>query len=268
MIYETSGRAREYFELAANLYSGCEHACVYCYGADVTRKAPVHFFGRAVPRRYSGKGPLQATLVELERDAFWFQRKYKNRHILLSFVTDPYQPAEAEYQLTRQAIKILHEAGLMVAILTKGGLFATRDFDLLSKDDCFGVTLTFINQERSLEWEPGAAIPIDRMLSLEEAHKRGISTWVSLEPVISPVESLDLIDATAKFVDVFKVGKLNYSNKLPLEFWEQVKDIDWRKFALDVVEHLDALGVNYYIKRDLAEYIGRPDGITKGNVPK
>jgi len=267
MIYETSGRAREYFELAANLYSGCEHACRYCYGAAVTRKDPTEFFGRAVPRK-GGEGPLEATLVELERDAFRLARNNETRHILLSFVTDPYQPAEAKFELTRRAIKILHKNGLAVAILTKGGWLATRDFDILTRADLFGTTLTFFDPKRSREWEPGAALPSMRIKSLEDAKARGIQTWVSLEPVIDPAESLALIEATAKFVDVFKVGTLNYQGKLPRELQAQVYRIDWKNFARNVVILLDRLGANYYIKCDLAKHIGRPEGITVGNVPK
>ncbi len=268
IIYETSGRAREYFELAANLYTGCEHACRYCYGADVTRKDPKKFFGPAVPRKTGGHGPIEPILVELEGDATRLARKKETRHILLSFVTDPYQPAEEEFQLTRRAIHILHDWDLAVAILTKGGFRATRDFDLLTKDDCFGVSLTFLDPRRSRIWEPGAALPIDRMKSLEDAHARGIPTWVSLEPVIDPAESLALIEATAKFVDVFKVGTLNYSNKLPPELQDQVRGIDWKNFARNAVIMLDSLGANYYIKKDLARYIGKPEGIRKGNLPK
>lgn len=259
MIYETKGRAREYFELAANLYSGCEHACRYCYGADVTRKDPKEFFGRAVPRGN--------VLEEVEKDAARLARKNEIRHILLSFVTDPYQPLEKKILITRQAIRILHKAGLGVAILTKGGFLATRDFDLLTRADLFGVTLTFMDPRRSRSWEPGAALPVDRMKSLDDAHKRGIPTWVSLEPVIDPAESLALIEATAKFVDVFKVGTLNYPNKLPWELRDQVRGVDWKNFARNAVLLLDGLGANYYIKKDLARHIGKPEGITKGNVP-
>lgn len=268
IIYETRGRAREYFELAANLYSGCEHACRYCYGADVTRKDPKEFFGPAVPRKAGGRGSIEPILVELEVDAARLVRKHETRHVLLSFVTDPYQPAEYDYQLTRRAIHILHEWGLAVAILTKGGKLATRDFDLLTRADIFGVTLTFVDPRRSRTWEPGAALPVDRIGSLEDAHERGIPTWVSLEPVISTTESLALIEATAKFVDVFKVGMLNYSEKLPWELRDQVKGIDWKRFAQDAVNLLDDLGANYYIKKDLARHIGRPEGIQKGNIPK
>jgi len=57
-----------------------------------------------------------------------------------------------------------------------------RDFDLLNGNSNYGATLTFIDRGDSLKWEPGAALPDERMLALKEAKKRGIKTWVSLEP--------------------------------------------------------------------------------------
>lgn len=264
MIYETRGRAREYFELAANLYDGCEHGCQYCYGAGVLHKDPTEYFKPAKPRLRSKLDGLFALATDANRLA----AKGEKRHVLLSFVTDPYQPAEDEYQLTRRAIQILHKAGLPVAILTKGAERAMLDFELLTKGDCFGVTLTFSDRERSRLWEPRADLPDERILALEEAHDLGIQTWVSCEPVIDPSETLGLIETTAPFVDVFKVGTLNYPDKLPGELRRQVRNISWQEFARNAVKLLDRLGANYYIKRDLGKYIGMPDGVTVGNVPK
>lgn len=261
MIYETSGRAREYFELAANLYTGCEHGCVYCYGADVLHIKKEEFFRRAVPRQTN-----DGALAALRKDAQRLADNYETRHVLLSFVTDPYQPAEVSFNLTRRAIQILHENGLDVAILTKSGLRASRDFDILKKGDLFGTTLTFLDATRSLAWEPMADKPFYRMQSLAQAKARGIGTWVSCEPVIDPQETLQLIERTAEYVDVFKVGTLNYAKNLPHDF--KKPRIDWKTFAQNVVILLDRLGANYYIKKDLACYIGRPEGITVGKVPK
>lgn len=179
---------------------------------------------------------------------------------------DPYQPADDQFHLTRAAIQILHDNGLGVAILTKGGYRATRDFDLLNRGDLFGTTLTFVDPKRSRSWEPRAAIPADRRYSLIQAKSRGIGTWVSCEPVIDPQETLQLIEQTAEYVDVFKVGTLNYVGNLPHEF--RKPRIDWKTFAQNVVILLDRLGANYYIKEDLARYIGKPEGITVGEVPK
>lgn len=252
MIYETNGRAREYFELAANLYQGCEHACRYCYGADVLHKKPDEFFRRGVPK--------PRALEDLKDDARRLAKRGERRHILLSFITDPYQPAEAETGLTRKAIKALHEYGIFVAILTKGGQRPVRDFDLLTEFDLFGVSLTTRDPKTILRWEPNVSLPYERIRSLELAKARGIPTWVSCEPVLEPAETLALIREAAPFTDHFKVGTLNYQ--------KEAERIHWRQFAQDAVKLLDDLGKPYYIKKDLARFLGHPEGITKGNVPK
>jgi DNA repair photolyase len=72
------------------------------------------------------------------------------------------------------------DCGQPPAILTKGDMLAAaNDFDLYGPSDWFGVTLTFDNDTDSRKWEPGAALPGDRIAALKEAHNRGIRTWVS-----------------------------------------------------------------------------------------
>ena len=130
--------------------------------------------------------------------------------------------------------------------MTKGGKRAERDFDLLGPGDEFATTLTFLDKQKSLQWEPGAAIPKERIDTLRKAHELGIRTWVSLEPVIEPAETLEIIRQTHAFVDLFKVGLLNYHNV--------EKRIDWREFLKDVLATLKMYGCSYYIKKDLRRY--------------
>jgi hypothetical protein len=98
-------------------------------------------------------------------------------------------------------------------------------------------------------------LPEDRLRALEEAHKRGIETWASLEPVIDPAETLELIRRSHGFVDHFKVGKWNHDKR--------ADSIDWRKFAVEVVELLDSLGCDYYIKDDLKPFLPAERARTK-----
>ena len=112
IIYEPQGRAREYAELAANLYSGCDHGCIYCYAPLATRKDRLAFHN---PSARSN------VIQKFWQDARELNRVGEKRFILLSFTTDPYQKLDEKEQLTRQAIKILHSLDLGVSILTKGG---------------------------------------------------------------------------------------------------------------------------------------------------
>ena len=237
MIYEPRGRAAEYSPLAMNIYSGCSHGCVYCYAPAATYTNPKIFHGEPQPRRNFFR--------DLRKDL----QKYRGdrRPILLCFTTDPYQPIDESAKLTRISLKGLIENGNVVKILTKGGTKATRDFDVMREGDCaFGATLTFLDHRRSMEWEPGAATPMDRIAALRQAKSAGISTWVSLEPVIDPEAAYDIIKETHEFVDLYKVGKLNYHPR--------AKEICWRSFGINVRSLLESLGKRYYLKKDLEKF--------------
>jgi DNA repair photolyase len=238
VIYEPRGKAREYSTLAVNLYTGCGHQCEYCYAPGVIKISKV-LFSKPVPR--------QNILERLALESKKLGEQSKKGIVLLCFTCDPYQPIDEYHQLTRKAIRILHYYGLSVMILTKGGRRTERDFDLLSRNDWFGVTLTNLEDTLSLKWEPFAALPAERISSLQHAHTKGINTWVSLEPVLYPEIALEIIDKTHTFVDMFKVGMLNYH--------PHAKRINWHKFAVDIQKHLTELHCSYYLKEDLKKWL-------------
>lgn len=236
VIYEPAGRAREYSLLACNLFTGCVHGCSYCYAPKTLHITPEQF--RANVR------PKEGIIEKLRKDAEKFAGT--DKRVLLCFTCDPYQPVELEQGITREALKILRHFDVPFQILTKGGMRAARDFDLYGPNDAFATTLTLFTKYSALEYEPGAAEPIlGRVVAIREAKKRGITTWVSLEPVIIPDDSLLAIEQYYKFVDLFKIGKLNY----------QKSDIDWRQFGIEAIKLCEKFGKAYYIKDDLAKYL-------------
>ena len=251
LIYTPKGRAREYAALACNVYRGCDHQCIYCYAPSATRRSPGEF---AISSPRAG-----AFRAKLETEA----RKYRDTgvtgKVLLSFTCDPYQRLDVQERVTRSAIQILHRHGLRVEVLTKGGSRALRDLDLFTPRDAFATTLTMLDNAVSRTWEPYAATPADRIETIKQFHAAGIPTWVSLEPVLDPAAALEIIRQTHTFVDLFKVGKLNYH---PL-----AQEIDWASFADCAIRLLKSLGYQrntdpdtlqagqFYVKRDLAAYL-------------
>lgn len=235
VIYEPKGRAREYSPLALNLFRGCGHGCKYCWAPNAT----------FTPREIYSQPELRKDIVrQIGKDAI--KLAGDPRPVLLCFTCDPYQPIEALSGITRYALEKLGRHGMTVQILTKGGTRAVRDFDILARypANTFGSTLTFMDPAKSREWEPGAALPEDRIEAIRQAHDAGIRTWVSLEPVMDCDEALKIIEATHEFVDHYKVGKLNYLNL----------GIDWGEFAGRAVEMLRSLNKSFYVKKDLRSF--------------
>jgi DNA repair photolyase len=248
VIYTPSGRAGEYANhgFAVNLYKGCTHGCKYCFNTCFPWSDREKFHSQAIPRA--------DVLKSLESDLE--QIGQVDEPLFLCFSCDPYQPEEEEYRITRRAITLIHSSSNRVRILTKNGSLALRDIDFLGEGDEFGVTLTFASSEDSLMWEPGASSPDERINALYEAKKRGVRTWVSFEPVVYPEDVFDLIDKTASFVDIYKVGILNYVDKLPVEFQSRVPVVDWKSFADRVSRKLYNVGAEFYLKEDLLKAMG------------
>ena len=248
LIYEPKGRAGEYAKLALNIYRGCDHGCTYCYAPGITRRSRKDFTNSTTR--------AASFLKVLARDAALCAEARITDRILLCFTCDPYQALDRKLALTRESIQILKGAGLNVQVLTKGGVASLRDLDLLTPSDAYATTLTFTDTTygwaMSSKWEPHAAPPGERMAALKMHHDAGIPTWVSLEPVIDTKEGLAIIEAVADYTGHFKVGKLNYH---PL-----AAGIDWRAFANAAIQRLESVGKPYYIKADLARYIGRDEG--------
>lgn len=244
-IYEPRGRAREYGELAVNIYTGCNHGCSYCYARKMrerfTKKGEICGFNRPRPR----PGIVEAVRRQLERE------KITGRTIFLCFACDPY-PAEVDTTPTRAVIQTIKDSGNSVRILTKGGIRAERDFDLLDSGDSFGVTYTTGGFFEPPEIEPKAAPNIERLAALERAKCVGIKTWVSLEPVLDPEAVFRLI-RDGWYIDLFKIGKLNHAATPP----EIARMGGWARFGEEAERLCREHGRAYNIKRDLRAEMDR-----------
>ena len=167
---------------------------------------------------------------------------------MFSFTTDVYNPFDTS--ITRPAIEILIEHELAFCVLTKAGTRAWCDHDLYRPErDAFASTLTSLDERFSRKWERNAAHPDDRITALKAFHARGIFTWVSLEPTLDIKSSLAIVEATHGFIDLYKVGRVNY---LPM-----TKTTDWRDYTLRMLDTLNRVGVRHYIKKDLQPFLPR-----------
>lgn len=215
-IYEPKGKAKEYGDCAINIYTGCPHRCYYCFAPNVLHRDRELFHSNVKPR----ENIVEETAKQIEREGI------TGKLIHLCFTCDPY-PTGYDSTATREIIKIIKNSGNNVQILTKGD--GSRDFDLLDENDWYGITYDGTRSETFAADE------------IEQAHRLGISTWVSFEPVINEMNVLDFIEDYHKFIDKAKIGKLNY----------YPSNIDWADFGKRAVEMCKRFDVDYYIKESL-----------------
>ena len=217
-IYEPKGAAKEYGDLALNIYTGCPHRCYYCFAPSVLHKDREAFHSNVTPR----PGIVEEVKKQLEKE------QITGKLIHLCFTCDPY-PTGYDSTATREIIKLLKDYGNHVQILTKGD--GKRDFDLLDSGDWYGVTID----------GNGYLKDFCRMSDILSAHNRGIKTWVSFEPVLNAHNVLIAIETVASTANKVKIGKLNY----------HPSDIDWKRFGQDAEALCQKLGLDYYIKDSL-----------------
>ena len=238
-IYAPAGQAGEYAPLAANPYRGCGHRCSYCYVPLFLKMKRDEFDAGAKAR--------PDYLKRLRKDAEKYRAAGITEQVLFSFTTDVYSPYDRS--LTRPSLEIVQEHGMAICVLTKGGKRALADIDLYRPDrDCFASTLTSLDAAFSLKWEPNAALPADRIATLKAFHNRGIFTWVSLEPTLDVEASLAIVQATHKFVDLFKIGRANYLKEI-------TRTTNWKDYTHRMIALCGKLGVAHYIKQDLQPYL-------------
>ncbi len=170
------------FDRSLNPYRGCEHGCVYCY-ARLTHE----FLGWSAGLDFETRIMVKDRAPELLRGALR-QASWRPQTIAMSGVTDPYQPAESRWRLTRGCLEVLAEFRNPVAIVTKNAL-VTRDLDLLSDlrahDACVVyLSITTLDGELARAMEPRTSHPQRRLGALRRLAEAGIPTGVMVAPVI------------------------------------------------------------------------------------
>lgn len=177
-----------------NPYTGCTLACAYCYASFMGRMVgePVGEWGNYV---YIKRNAVELARKELRK----MSENRRRGTLLLSSVTDPYQPVEQKYRLTRDILGILSEEHYpgMVRILTKSPL-VTRDIDLLSRLENaeVGMTVTTTDDRVSRWLEVRAPAASKRLRALGDLHAAGIRTFAFVGPLLPHfATSPDQLDA-------------------------------------------------------------------------
>ena len=170
------------FSYGLNAYRGCEHGCAYCYAR------PTHeYLGFSPGLDFETKILVKPEAPRLLRREL-SDPKWVPQTVIMSGVTDCYQPAERRFGLTRACLEVFAEFRNPVALITKNYL-VTRDLDVLSRlaeHHAVSVTLsvTSLDSELSRRLEPRASLPTRRLAAIEKLSAAGVPVSVNVAPVI------------------------------------------------------------------------------------
>lgn len=188
-------------DYAINPYVGCTHSCIYCYARFMKR-----FTNHPEPWGQFLDVKIDATELIPENT-----RKFKNKSIMISSVTDPYQPAEKKYTLMRGILENLTPLEPDLCVLTKSDLII-RDIDLLKrfKKCTTGVSLSLLDDKIRKEVEPFSCSVERRINAVKELKKAGVRTFIFISPILPELTNWEEIVAeTQNFVDEYWFENLN-----------------------------------------------------------
>ncbi len=184
------------FRYSINPYKGCEHGCIYCFAR------PSHAFLDLSPgldfetKLFAKINAVDCLIEEIS------QRGYRCSPISIGANTDPYQPIERQYELTRKIVQVLAECRHPFNIVTKNALIE-RDIDILKPLAALGlvkvyVSVTTLDNQLSAKMEPRASSPKRRMALVRRLADQGIPVGVMFAPVIPFLNDSDLESICAK----------------------------------------------------------------------
>jgi len=207
------------FEASINPYRGCEHGCVYCYAR------PNHeYLGLSAGLDFETKIFVKENAPELLKKEL-SSRKWIPQTIAISGVTDPYQPCEKHFRLTRTCLEILNNFNNPVGIVTKNRL-VTRDIDILKNlADLNASTVTFsittLDSELARFMEPRTSQPRLRLDAVKELSENGIPVGVLIAPVIPGLTDHEI----PKIIEESVIAGAQYAGYVMLRLPFGVKEI-------------------------------------------
>ena len=173
------------FDRSVNAYRGCEHGCVYCFAR------PTHAYHDLSPGLdFETRLFAKPDAARLLRETL-ARPKYKPRPIAMGTNTDPYQPIEARYRITRQLLEVCLETRHPVTITTKSDR-VLHDLDLLREMAALdlvavSISVTSLDPKLSSKLEPRAASPAKRLTALAKLAEAGVPVHCSVSPVIPAI---------------------------------------------------------------------------------
>lgn len=230
------------FEASINPYRGCEHGCIYCYAR------PTHeYLGFSAGLDFESRIMVKYDAPEKLRERL-SSPKWEPKVIVMSGVTDCYQPVERKLEVTRGCLEVLAEFRNPVSIITKNYL-VTRDIDYLSElavHNAVHVTLSITTLDRDLArvMEPRTSQPPRRLKAIEKLANNGISVGVNVAPIIPGLtdhECVNILEAARKAGAThagFTIVRLPYGVKDLFQDWLEQHFPDRKEKVLNKIRDM------------------------------
>jgi DNA repair photolyase len=188
------------FEWSLNPYMGCVHQCTFCYVRAFEKRAD-----RPFDDRYGTSIRVKVNVVEVLRREL-ARPSWGRESVAIGAATDPYQPAEGRYRLTRGCLEALAEAANPFSIITRGPL-VVRDVDVLQEaagraDVSVNFSVPTLDHEVWRRTEPGTAPPRQRLRALKTLVDAGIKAGVGMAPILP-----GLSDRPEQLAEVVKAAR-------------------------------------------------------------
>jgi DNA repair photolyase len=188
------------FKWSLNPYMGCAHRCTFCYVRGFERRAD-----RPWDERYGASIRVKINVAEALRVELG-RRSWRREMVAVGAATDPYQPAEGRYRLTRACIEAFAAARTPFSIITRGPLIV-RDRDVLAHasrraEVSVSVSVATVDEKLAATLEPGVAPPRQRLRAVRLLTEAGIHAGVALAPVLP-----GLTDAPAQLAAVMRAAR-------------------------------------------------------------
>jgi DNA repair photolyase len=236
------------FETSLNPYRGCEHGCIYCYAR------PTHeFLGFSAGLDFESKIMVKTNAPELLRAELESPR-WQPQTLVMSGVTDPYQPIERKLRITRGCLEVLAKFRNPVAIITKNRL-VTRDIDLLEdlaahNAAAVNISVTSLDSNLHRVLEPRTSPPQARLAAIRQLRSVGIPIGVMVAPIIPGLTDHEVprildacANAGAQFAS-YTIVRLPWAVAPLFEHWLEEHFPDRREKVLGRIRDLRANRLN------------------------
>ena len=170
------------FKWSLNPYMGCAHQCTFCYVRAFERRAE-----RPSDDRYGSSIRVKVNVADvLSREIG--RKSWKGEVVAIGAATDPYQPAEGRFQLTRACLSVLADAGNPISIITRGPMIV-RDIDILQAaaaraDVSVNFSVPTLDPKIWRYTEPHTSPPLQRLRAMRRLVDAGIRAGVGVAPIL------------------------------------------------------------------------------------